>query len=128
MLEFDHEDGEKLGSVDVDVVKHVTSFRRHVHPHLRRPGFYAVGCLMLLAFSTISLFVKFMLLNSYEEMGVMMGKDRTRGRAANFIVVPQKTMYQTNNALSQEQDVSADLVKTIHPKLQVTIFCRAIFQ
>uniref|UniRef100_A0A9I9CTK5 O-fucosyltransferase family protein n=1 Tax=Cucumis melo TaxID=3656 RepID=A0A9I9CTK5_CUCME len=118
VLEFDHEDGEKLGGVDV--VKHVTSFRRHVHPHLRRPGFYAVGCLMLLAFSTISLFVKFMLLSSYEEMGVMTGKDQSGDRAANFIVVPQKTTYQTNNALSQEQDVSADLVKTIHTKLQAS--------
>lgn len=117
VLEFDHEDGGKLGGVDV--VKHVTSFRRHVHPHLQRPGCYVVGCLMLLAFSTISLFVKFMLFNSYEEMRVMMGQNG--GRAANFIVVPHKTMYQSNNALSQGQDDSAPPLKTIPPKLQVRI-------
>lgn len=124
VLEFDHEDGGKVVAVDDDV-KHVASFRRHVHRHLpeivRRPGCYVIGCLMLLAFSTISLFVKFMLLNSFDEMRFMGNEQNAAGRASNFIV-RQKTAFQSNRALTGD---SASAKTTPHKplpeKLQVRI-------
>ncbi|XP_022133682.1 uncharacterized protein At1g04910-like isoform X2 [Momordica charantia] len=104
--EFDHEDGAKLlPAVADDDVKHAASFRRHVHRHwlqvAGRPG----CCLLLLAFSTISLFVKFMLLNSFEEMRLTRSHN-IGGRAGNFIV-RHKTLYQPYSALTGGDDSAA---------------------
>jgi len=107
LLEYDHEDAAKLAAAGIFIdgdAKHVASFRRHVHRHfpdiVRRPGCYVIGCLLLLAFSTISLFVKFTLLNSFDEMRFMHNDKKTGGPSGNFIP-RQKLLYQSNAALAQ---------------------------
>ncbi|KAG7033316.1 hypothetical protein SDJN02_07371, partial [Cucurbita argyrosperma subsp. argyrosperma] len=107
LLEYDHEDAAKLAAAGIFIdgdAKHVASFRRHVHRHfpdiVRRPGCYVIGCLLLLAFSTISLFVKFTLLNSFDEMRFMHNDKKTGGPSDNFIP-RQKLLYQSNAALAQ---------------------------
>ncbi|XP_022990773.1 LOW QUALITY PROTEIN: O-fucosyltransferase 19-like [Cucurbita maxima] len=126
LLEYDHEDAAKLAAAGIFIdgdAKRVASFRRHVHRHfpdiVRRPGCYVIGCLLLLAFSSISLFVKFTLLNSFDEMRFMHNDKKTGGPSGNFIP-GQKLLYQSNTALAQASSARTNPHNPVPPKFLET--------